>query len=480
MNVLHRVKVLLWGETPANPKEAKLLLKMDWFILSFICLVYWCNYLDRLNLSNAYVSGMKEDLNLHGNQFNVINTMFTVGYVIGLIPHNLILLKVRSSIWLSFCCFAWGLLTLGMYKAQNFQTLVAVRFFQGIFESAIFTGCHLILSLWYTETELTKRSAVFTCSGLLGNIFSSTLQSAIYTNLNGKNGLAGWRWLFIIDFIITVPIALYGFLFFPDTPHTSKSFYFTNEELELARARKPPVANTTLDWTIIKRVVGRWRWYLFSLLFVMGGENESFATNSLFSLYLTYFGYSIPDRNHFPMGVYAMGILFTFTFALYVDGTGGRYHYRVAIFIGIIMLISAIMLLANPTKHSVVFAAHYLSGAAYAGQATFFAWANIVCSDDLPERAIVLASMNMFSNAVNAWWSLIFYGADTAPRFTKGAIAMICTVVASVVIACVMRYIQLQDERLRDNTTVGSDIESNGVADVKVESTTNVMEIDSL
>ena len=78
---LHKAKLLVWGATPEDPKEARLLVKIDWFVLSFVCLLYWVNYVDRLNISNAYVSGMKEDLNMHGNEFNVINTCFTVGYV---------------------------------------------------------------------------------------------------------------------------------------------------------------------------------------------------------------------------------------------------------------------------------------------------------------------------------------------------------------------------------------------------------------
>lgn len=63
----------------ANKEERKLVQKLDWFILSFCCLMYWVNYLDRSNLSNAYVSGMKEDLNFQGNQLNQITTVFTVG-----------------------------------------------------------------------------------------------------------------------------------------------------------------------------------------------------------------------------------------------------------------------------------------------------------------------------------------------------------------------------------------------------------------
>ena len=57
------------------------LIEIDFFILTFCCLMYFTNYLDRSNLANAYVSGMKEDLGFVGNQFNVINTVFTVGCV---------------------------------------------------------------------------------------------------------------------------------------------------------------------------------------------------------------------------------------------------------------------------------------------------------------------------------------------------------------------------------------------------------------
>ncbi|CAH6722714.1 pantothenate transporter Fen2p [[Candida] jaroonii] len=447
MGVLRSIRLLVWGEAPTNPVEAKLLFKMDWFILSFICLVYWSNYLNRANFASAYTSGLREYAELKGNEFNKINTLFTVGYVVGLIPNNLILLKVKANYWMSFCCLCWGLMTLGLFKSSHYYQFCIIRFFQGIFESVTFTGSHLLLSRWYTETEITKRSAIFTSSGLIGNMFSSFMQAAIHTNMDGKQGLHGFQWLFIIDFVITVPIALYGFLFFPNTPETCTARYFTTEELELAKKRVVPPEHTKIDLSLIKRVLGRWHFWCLSMLWVWFGENESFGTNSLLALYLTYFDYSITHRNTYILGLYGVGIISTFLCGLYVDGTGARYHYRVGIYICIVLLISAIMILVNPLNHSVAMAAYYLSGVSYSGQATFFAWANIICADDLPERAVVLASMNMFSNAVNAWWSLLFYGADTAPKFRKGAIAMICTVFAGLAVALLTRYLQLRDEK---------------------------------
>lgn len=60
-------------------RETRLIKAIDFFILTFCCLMYFANYLDRTNLNNAYVSGMREELDFKGNQLNLINTIFTVG-----------------------------------------------------------------------------------------------------------------------------------------------------------------------------------------------------------------------------------------------------------------------------------------------------------------------------------------------------------------------------------------------------------------
>ncbi|SCU81941.1 LAMI_0B08306g1_1 [Lachancea mirantina] len=441
-----KIKSFFWGKSPKSAKERRLLLKIDCLVLSYVCLNYWINYVDRTNVSNAYVSGMKQDLKMTGNDFNVINTCFTVGYIVGMIPNNLMLLTVPPRYWLTFCAGAWGLLTLGIYRVSSYQQVCVIRFFQAVFESSTFSGTHLILGSWYKEEEINTRSATFTSSGLIGSIFSGFMQSAIYSNMDGKSGLEGWRWLFIIDFIITVPIVIYGFLCFPGSPDKIKSSWvFSEEELKLAKERLPPRTETRLDWSVFKRVIGRWHWWLFSLLWVVGGENESFGSNSLFALWLTSKKYAVVQRNHYPMGIFAVGIAATYTCALYVDHTGGRNHWHIAILIAVAMIVASVMVLASPLKTGVMFAAQYISGISFAGQAIFFAWANLVCRTDLQERAVVLASMNMFSGAVNAWWSLLFYSAETVPKFRKGCYAMIGTTTASALVAILIRYLQTKE-----------------------------------
>jgi hypothetical protein len=57
--------------------------------------------------------------------------------------------------------------------------------------------------------ELAKRACIFFASAFVGSMFSGDLQAAVYEGLDG-HGLRGWRWLFIMDGIITLPMALWG------------------------------------------------------------------------------------------------------------------------------------------------------------------------------------------------------------------------------------------------------------------------------
>lgn len=79
-------KSYLWDTLDKSPEERKFLFKLDAVLLTFASLGYFIKYLDQININNAFVSGMKEDLNLFGNELNYMQTCWTVGYVIGEIP----------------------------------------------------------------------------------------------------------------------------------------------------------------------------------------------------------------------------------------------------------------------------------------------------------------------------------------------------------------------------------------------------------
>lgn len=76
----------IWDTLDKPKEERRFLLKLDSVILTFACLGYFIKNLNQININNAYVSGMKEDLNMYGNELNYMQTLWTVGYVIGEVP----------------------------------------------------------------------------------------------------------------------------------------------------------------------------------------------------------------------------------------------------------------------------------------------------------------------------------------------------------------------------------------------------------
>lgn len=136
-----------WYANTDTPLERKLLIKMDLLILSFAVLAYWTKFIDQGNLTNAYISGMKEDLGFYGNELVQLQTVYNVSYTVFMIPVTLLSVKYRNVI--PACEMLWGIFTLLQYRATSFGELAAYRFFVGAFESGFFTSIHYVLGSWY-------------------------------------------------------------------------------------------------------------------------------------------------------------------------------------------------------------------------------------------------------------------------------------------------------------------------------------------
>ncbi|PIL36918.1 MFS general substrate transporter [Ganoderma sinense ZZ0214-1] len=426
MAALRKVRRFMWGELPESKAERNLLLKIDWFILSYCCLMYFSNY-------------------------------------------NLMLQVVPPRIWLPTMQIVWGVLTFCTSAVTSVQQIFVIRFFQGIAESSTFVGTHYILGSWYKSGELGKRSGIFTSSGLMGTLFSGILQAAVYTNLNGRAGRSGWRWLFIIDGIITIPIALYGFAMFPDVPTTTKAFYLSEEERLLSCERLESdkdrdIGHGYLNWSLVKKLLGNWRWYGCSLLFAISGETESFGSNNLMGQWMKAIGgFTVPQIDNYPSGMTAFAITSTLVCATWTDATKSRARWPVLVYMCICTITASIILLVWHVPVGAKFFAWYLAGASYAGQATTFAWANQICADDHAARGVVLASMNMWNNVINAWWPLVFYPATDAPRFTKGMWAMIGTSIATLGVTWAAWYLERREKRMKARRDEAGDGEKRDV-----------------
>ncbi|KAJ3520553.1 hypothetical protein NM208_g13660 [Fusarium decemcellulare] len=81
----HKILRIIWDSLDKSPEERKFINKADWWIMSYVCVAYFVKYLDQTNVINAYVSGMKEDLNMdaHDDQDSAIHLAPITGAGLG-------------------------------------------------------------------------------------------------------------------------------------------------------------------------------------------------------------------------------------------------------------------------------------------------------------------------------------------------------------------------------------------------------------
>ena len=147
-----------------SPAERKLVRKLDYSILTIACFGFFMKFLDQTNIGNAYVSGMKQDLAMNGNEYTYAGTAYTVGYALMQIPSTLIVQKVPPRIWLAVAEALWGIFTFAQAGLNNTTQLYAFRFLVGLFESSFSPVMIYVMGSWYTRTELAKRITIFQAS----------------------------------------------------------------------------------------------------------------------------------------------------------------------------------------------------------------------------------------------------------------------------------------------------------------------------
>ncbi|KAI0796794.1 MFS general substrate transporter [Abortiporus biennis] len=212
----------------------RVLWKLDTYVLPPLAFLWLANFIDRTNIGNARIAGLEKDTHLKGNQFNTCLAVFYVSYIIVELPSNWVLKKMKPSRWLPFLVAIWGMVTTLSGLVQSFSGLLAIRFFLGLCEGGLLPGIMLYLSTIYKRHELQQRVGIFYASASLSGAFGGLLASAII-KMDGVGGLAGWRWIFILEGMATVLIAFMSAMFLPADITSAK--FLTEEERAFALQR---------------------------------------------------------------------------------------------------------------------------------------------------------------------------------------------------------------------------------------------------
>ena len=178
--------------------EKRLVRKTDLHMLPCLILMYLLNFLDRANLAQARQGSLEKDLGMTGTDFNFATSIFFVSYLVFQLPSNLLLTRLRPSLYLTSAMMLWGVVSACSGATKTYPQLIAVRILLGFVEAPFFPGAVFLMSSWYTRAELTRRMSYFYSGNALANMFGGLIGAAVLQNMEGAHGIAGWRWLFII------------------------------------------------------------------------------------------------------------------------------------------------------------------------------------------------------------------------------------------------------------------------------------------
>jgi len=189
-------------------------------LLPFLFLLYVVAYLDRVNVSFA-AADVSRDLGLNSASYGFAAGIFFVGYVLFEVPSNLILDRVGARRWISRILFSWGLVAALMAFMTSATQFNVLRLLLGVAEAGFFPGIVLYLSQWVPVQQRASTLAGFMLAipmaGLLGGPISAVLLS-----LHGLGGLAGWRWLFLMEAIPALVLSVLVWRHLPNHPREAR------------------------------------------------------------------------------------------------------------------------------------------------------------------------------------------------------------------------------------------------------------------
>ncbi|KAK3898817.1 major facilitator superfamily domain-containing protein [Staphylotrichum tortipilum] len=416
-------------ESFAHLDEKAILRKMDLHLIPMLALLYLLSFLDRGNIGNAKIEGLQEDLHLTNDQYNWCLTAFFFTYAAFEVPSNLMLKKIRPSIWLPTIMVAWGVVMTLMGVVTNFQGLITARIFLGVTEAGLFPGVAYYLTNWYKREEIQLRQAMFFSAASIAGAFSGLLAFAI-GKMDGVGGKPGWSWIFILEGIVTVIVACIAFFALYDFPETAT--FLTEEERAFVMYRlkyqgqgpkqdpsRPQVAQAEeFKWQYVKDAFADWQ--IWVNIFVYWGIVCPLYGISLFlPTIIRQLGYTSSHAQLMTVPIYITAAILAVVVAFFSDKVGKRSPFIISLLL--IMACGFAMCIGTDpkAKPGVVYAGVYIAACAiYPAFPGVIAWLSNNMAGSL-KRSVGMAIQIGAGNLGGAMASN-FYRARDAPNYRLG------------------------------------------------------------
>ncbi|KAJ7574870.1 MFS general substrate transporter [Mycena floridula] len=220
-------------------EESQVIRILDMRLFPWILLTTFVLNMDRTNHSNAVSDNLPADLGFTINTVNLATAIYSVLFSCFCFSGAVMAKITGPSRWIPFLMFSWGLVTMAhalIHNRGGYLTVIAVT------EGGVIPATLVYLGGFYKGTELATRLAWFWGIQTIASAVSGLMASGLL-QLRGRVGLEGWKWLFLVDGIITLVVAVATWFYLPvDLRHTRGGIrgfkpWFTERQLLIAETR---------------------------------------------------------------------------------------------------------------------------------------------------------------------------------------------------------------------------------------------------
>ncbi|KAH0829189.1 major facilitator superfamily domain-containing protein [Lanmaoa asiatica] len=441
---------VLLKEENRKAAERHLVRKLDTRLMPTVVVIYLMNYIDRVAVTAARLQGLEVDLGLTDVEYETVLAILYASYCPAQIPSNMVRLDIPS-FYIGACIVGWGLTSAMTGVTKNFSGIIACRVFIGVPEAAFYPGSMYLLSRWYTKKELALRSAIFYVGLLISNAFGSFIAAGILGNMQGKLGIAAWRWLFYIEGAITMFIGLLAIWLLPDFPHNTR--WLSPAERRLAQVRLAEDAGEadqdSSDATIFDgfklaiRDVKVWVFMFMGCAQLLGLSYINFFPTLTATL-----GYNTTDTLLMaaPPWVFASICCVINAWNCWqrrIDRTGERFFHLTSWWWAVI--VGYIISLATMSTGGRYFSL-FLMTIGYCGFALTLTWVSSSVPRPPAKRSVAIGLVNGFGNLGNVMGSYI-WKASWGPEYHQSMVIALSSLVLASVLSLVMRQMLICENK---------------------------------
>ncbi|KAI9842448.1 MAG: hypothetical protein M1837_007117 [Sclerophora amabilis] len=424
--------------------DRRLLWKLDLRLIPWLCVLYLASFLDRTNIGNAKILTLTQDLNMPSDgQYSAVLSIFFVSYSLAEPLTNVLLKRLRPSIFIPAIMILWGIAMTFMGFCTNWSGLMAGRFFLGLTEAGLFPGVNYYLSCWYKRSEFGIRAAIFFSAAAVSGSFGGLLAAAI-ANMDGLGNLPGWAWIFILEGIATVALGVASFWLVYDFPD-SATFLSEPDRIRVVRRLKldnqASAEKEEFKMIYFWASVKDWKTWTGAMIY-MGADGALYAFSLFLPSIVAELGYKATTAQLLTVPPYAVACVFT----IFIGFLADRTHQRGLCNMGVALVGAAgFSMLLGSSQPKIQYAGTFLGALGiYPCIANTISWtSNNV--EGVYKRGVTLGIVIGWGNLNGIMSSNVYRNVDK-PRYMPGHGVVLAYLVLFLLGGSFLQYTLLQNE----------------------------------